>query len=211
MERRCLECGADISQRHWQAKYCDTKCKVEFNREAIRASGRLTKARARAKWTPEQKAEQYATVREWQKSNPEAIRRYNREDYLRHKEKRREAWSRWAKEHPEARRRNWLTAADTRRARKRSVDSRRVTSDERAKVLLANGGLCLYCNEAPASEVDHVLPLARGGRHAIGNLAPSCGPCNRSKGSFLLIEWRLRSALEAEVRGRVPDAGLVRA
>lgn len=50
--------------------------------------------------------------------------------------------------------------------------------------------VCAYCQKAPATQVDHVIPLALGGTNHIGNLAPSCGPCNRAKGANLLIEWR---------------------
>lgn len=51
-------------------------------------------------------------------------------------------------------------------------------------------GKCAYCSTAPATEIDHVLPLTRGGRHAIGNILPVCRPCNTSKRALLLIEWR---------------------
>lgn len=47
---------------------------------------------------------------------------------------------------------------------------------------------CFYCG-GPGGTVDHVIPLSRGGRHSIGNMVPSCHPCNMRKGSFLLIEW----------------------
>ena len=39
-------------------------------------------------------------------------------------------------------------------------------------------------------EMDHVIPISRGGRHAIANILPSCPPCNRSKNGSLLSEWR---------------------
>lgn len=29
---------------------------------------------------------------------------------------------------------------------------------------------------------EHVIPLSRGGDHSVGNLIPSCGPCNRGAG-----------------------------
>ena len=49
--------------------------------------------------------------------------------------------------------------------------------------------MCTYC-PAPATQVDHVVPLALGGTNYIGNLMPACAPCNRAKGDNLLIEWR---------------------
>jgi 5-methylcytosine-specific restriction endonuclease McrA len=33
------------------------------------------------------------------------------------------------------------------------------------------------------AEADHVVPRARGGSDAIGNLVLSCGPCNNRKGA----------------------------
>jgi 5-methylcytosine-specific restriction endonuclease McrA len=50
---------------------------------------------------------------------------------------------------------------------------------------------CAYCGVGGARlEMDHVIPLARGGRHAIGNVLPACPTCNRSKWDRLLVEWR---------------------
>jgi 5-methylcytosine-specific restriction endonuclease McrA len=48
---------------------------------------------------------------------------------------------------------------------------------------------CTYCGQ-PGGEVDHIIPLARGGSHSIGNLTSSCRKCNSSKGMKLLIEWK---------------------
>lgn len=48
---------------------------------------------------------------------------------------------------------------------------------------------CLYCG-GKTVEIDHIIPLSRGGRHSIGNLAPSCGPCNRSKSNKFVTEFQ---------------------
>ena len=50
---------------------------------------------------------------------------------------------------------------------------------------------CAYCDE-PATSIDHVIPLARGGTHFEGNLAPCCSACNSSKSAFTVAEWRHR-------------------
>jgi 5-methylcytosine-specific restriction endonuclease McrA len=45
-------------------------------------------------------------------------------------------------------------------------------------------GLCQYCGRRfPASQLtmDHVIPLARGGTSAPGNIVPACSACNRDK------------------------------
>lgn len=45
-------------------------------------------------------------------------------------------------------------------------------------------GVCHYCGQVvgrAALTMDHIVPLARGGRTAKGNVVPSCRPCNQSK------------------------------
>lgn len=49
---------------------------------------------------------------------------------------------------------------------------------------------CAYCGAIENIEIDHVLPLSRGGVHEAANLAPACRFCNRSKKDKLLSEWR---------------------
>ena len=53
-------------------------------------------------------------------------------------------------------------------------------------------GICHYCEEKfPAKELtmDHLHPLARGGRSTKGNLVPACKECNTRKKSLLPLEW----------------------
>ncbi len=53
-------------------------------------------------------------------------------------------------------------------------------------------GLCYYCGEKkPAAELtmDHIVPLARGGRSTKDNLVPCCKECNNRKKTMLPMEW----------------------
>ena len=52
--------------------------------------------------------------------------------------------------------------------------------------------LCAYCRRACKPTIDHVVPLARGGRDEPSNVVPACKPCNSSKNDRLLSEWRGR-------------------
>ena len=47
------------------------------------------------------------------------------------------------------------------------------------------GNKCWICG-GPFQEIDHVIPLAKGGLHTLSNLRPSCTYCNRSKGTKLI-------------------------
>ena len=45
-------------------------------------------------------------------------------------------------------------------------------------------GICAYCEKPfppKALTMDHIVPLARGGRSNKGNLVPSCKDCNNKK------------------------------
>ncbi|MDK9708705.1 MAG: HNH endonuclease [Desulforhopalus sp.] len=54
-------------------------------------------------------------------------------------------------------------------------------------------GLCHYCRRKVSFHdltMDHLVPLARGGRSTKENLVPSCKDCNNKKKSMLPIEWQ---------------------
>ncbi len=53
-------------------------------------------------------------------------------------------------------------------------------------------GRCHYCGRAfpPAQlTMDHIVPIARGGKSTRGNLVPCCKECNTSKKQLLPFEW----------------------
>jgi 5-methylcytosine-specific restriction protein A len=53
-------------------------------------------------------------------------------------------------------------------------------------------GKCHYCScEFPPKKLtmDHVVPLARGGRSTKGNIVPCCKDCNTTKKNMLPLEW----------------------
>ena len=53
-------------------------------------------------------------------------------------------------------------------------------------------GTCWYCGQQVGYAnltMDHVIPLARGGRSTKDNLVPCCKECNNQKKSLLPVEW----------------------
>ena len=53
-------------------------------------------------------------------------------------------------------------------------------------------GICHYCRQpTPASELtmDHIVPMALGGKSTKGNLVPACKQCNTQKKQLLPMEW----------------------
>lgn len=54
------------------------------------------------------------------------------------------------------------------------------------------GRRCAYCQDPDATvEIEHVIPLCRGGSNRIANVVPACSACNTDKGSLTPEEWRL--------------------
>jgi 5-methylcytosine-specific restriction endonuclease McrA len=53
---------------------------------------------------------------------------------------------------------------------------------------------CSYCG-GPFEEVDHAIPLSRGGSNWPANLRPACKSCNRRK--FTKTIWEFRELLAA--------------
>ena len=53
-------------------------------------------------------------------------------------------------------------------------------------------GRCYYCGRSfppSALTMDHIVPLARGGKSKKGNVVPACKECNNKKKYMLPIEW----------------------
>lgn len=54
-------------------------------------------------------------------------------------------------------------------------------------LILTRDPVCRYCQEELATTVDHVHPLALGGKSVYENLVGACEPCNNKKSDQLLI------------------------
>lgn len=89
--------------------------------------------------------------------------------------------------------------------RNQQIDDRRGTSSQRGydarwrKIRLMHlrgQPLCVHCAEqghtTPATEVDHIRPLAQGGTHASDNLQSLCKPCHSKKTVAQSLGWQGR-------------------
>jgi 5-methylcytosine-specific restriction endonuclease McrA len=54
-------------------------------------------------------------------------------------------------------------------------------------------GVCHWCGRevgAGALTMDHIVPVARGGKSVKGNVVPCCKACNTAKKERLPMEWQ---------------------
>jgi 5-methylcytosine-specific restriction endonuclease McrA len=144
-----------------------------------------------------------AANEKWRAENPDKVRDQQRRWRKANVEKAREKGRRWYAAHPDyyANRRPAYAAANRallteiegrRRARKYANGVFVISPRDWRRMLARYRDVCAYCGMRAKLDMDHVIPLARGGRHSIGNVLPACDACNGGKGTKFLAEWRYR-------------------
>lgn len=180
--RSCEWCGADISGRRPDARFCSIQHKK--NAASKRHRERNPGYYARYTDSPARIA--------WREANAETIRAKAREQARRYRQDHPTAAAAWWSANPEKHR---LYQA-RRRAAKLS-QTFIITERDIRRLMHRHRGMCAYCEAEPATHLDHVLALKRGGRHGIGNILPACAHCNHSKSARLLYPWSITRRLTA--------------
>ncbi|KMP12307.1 HNH endonuclease [Candidatus Nitromaritima sp. SCGC AAA799-A02] len=88
------------------------------------------------------------------------------------------------------------------RFRKEKAKGRKLRQSQWWKEKLAKG-ICHYCGGRfdPAQlTMDHIVPIARGGKSAKGNVVPSCKKCNTTKKYYTPAEIILREKMGKDVK-----------
>ena len=97
----------------------------------------------------------------------------------------------------------------TRRDERRIRPTERVAWPKGLKRILMRrqDNTCVYCGyrrRATSLDIDHVIPVARGGSNDPGNLQVICRPCNQRKGVQTDEEFRARYSRLVPQRGLTP-------
>lgn len=122
-----------------------------------------------------------ARKKAWHEANRERIleakRAYQAEHgaelYARHREKRRA----YQKANPHI----WWKDLYVRRAERFGFEPE-VEDFTKVDVIARYGDSCVYCG-GEFEQIDHYVPVSKGGPHTLDNVRPSCAACNNSKGS----------------------------
>ena len=72
-------------------------------------------------------------------------------------------------------------AADEKPTWQDRLADRRVPDSLRASVLVRDGGRCRKCRRSINLEIDHIIPVSKGGKTEESNLQVMCRRCNRAK------------------------------
>jgi 5-methylcytosine-specific restriction protein A len=54
--------------------------------------------------------------------------------------------------------------------------------------------------------MDHIVPIARGGKSTKGNVVPCCKKCNNEKKYLTPVEMKLKAIERAKEKGERPKA-----
>jgi 5-methylcytosine-specific restriction endonuclease McrA len=186
--RACPGCGNDISAERANTIYCSTACRkwVDSGHINLRVgaiaclqcgdslAGKMVTATYCSRACKSQASESRRT-------------RDDASRYTKEREQRIVSASAYAKANPHV-------GQATKRKRKAllaGAESRLFTPQDWLRVQRRHDGCCVYCGKSGPLTMDHVIPLIRGGRHAIGNILPACARCNSSKNGRYITEWKL--------------------
>lgn len=192
--------SSGMCRRHYNAKY------LAVNRDHILSD---MKVRSHAYYLAH-RDEVLTRTRQYVADHRPDVRRRAREHYYRYQEREQTRSANWRRENPERYRAQYTNYAKQhpeyralltrrRKARMRGNGVFEVTVRDLKRCLDRYDHRCAYCGCLlnDSFDWDHIVPIARGGSHSIGNLAPACISCNRSKWSLTVTEWKMRDARRA--------------
>lgn len=96
---------------------------------------------------------------------------------------------------------NWLIKqgfceySDIEERRESPWPTRYIPDDVRAAVLTRDGSKCVKCGKTEKLEIDHIIPVSKGGKGVLENLQTLCVSCNRSKRNRVASSNEQRSEL----------------
>lgn len=117
--------------------------------------------------------------------DPAGDRKKQRENYQKHAVARKKDASEWRRANPDKVR----AYANNRRAKVLQAKGTH-TAEDVANIFVLQRGRCAYCKiSLLAYEVDHIVPISKGGANDRSNLQIVCKKCNRAKSAKGPIEF----------------------
>ena len=175
----CSSCGVYAERARPYRRRCK-KCYGEENRERSRRWNRENAERHRAsakKWKSENLEKAKESGRRWRVDNKSRVRRNQKA---------------WLDRNPEVK----VDNKTKRRHRKREAFKEPLPRGWISAQRKRQGGKCSGCaqrfNKRRKATVDHIVPLARGGKHEPTNCQLLCLSCNTTKQAMLEEEFQRR-------------------
>jgi len=181
-----LETIRERKKRYYDA-HAETLCAKK--REYRAANAEVLKEKKQAYYVAHRNAHRESR-RAYYAANSEAIRARVRAYRIANPEIIRERKRAWEKANPDTGR----IKCHRRRVRLKG-NGGDFTRKELIAMRMAQNGVCAYCrheHEPRALTLDHVIPIAQGGRHEAANIVLACPVCNYEKGNRTPEQWANR-------------------
>ncbi len=181
---KCRDCG-ESKDSHTDFYRFEQPCKkcirIKANQRRQTPEG---KARRKVEYENNKEFAKKKT-REWVLANPEKVKQYRKNA------------ARKPHNVLKARQKNWRRREKIMCARVEGAEA--ITASWFETVKERQNHRCAYCSQSLPLTLDHVIPLARGGKHVRENILAACKPCNSRKSDFLLHEWNPPQILDGIV------------
>lgn len=183
----CKKCGSTERYKSGHCVPCKKKYRTE-NRDKTReynqkwnAANPDKRREWSRKWEAENRDRKRELERKWRDANPDKVRESSRRWEAENRDKIREKNRKWEAANPDKRK-------NLRHRRRANLEG--YISDTDWRSLVAHYGCCLACGRSDvALAMDHIVPIAKGGKHDIDNVQPLCQSCNSSKRTKI-IDYR---------------------
>ena len=195
----------DPAFRRKQAEYAAAKRKVEgrpsrskyglpYTPAPDKDTIALRKAIKRAGRLPSVARLVYDQQREHWRQNPGDRVEHKRQQNLRNE--------RWRYMTDESHRLYHRSKSKRRKAQERGSTALMLSRDQLWRRWVQFGHECAYCGANGDLQVEHVIPISKGGEHHLGNIVPACQRCNFSKGRANAEQWYRSQSFFSETRWR---------
>lgn len=197
----CKICSNEFKKGHFNQKLCSDECKVKAKKivrvrynqsdKGIAAEARWINSDKRKanekRYQQKPRAKKLAVIRSTRclKNNPNLQEAKRKRDCAHSKSEKGKLQNKKARKKYH----NTLKGKISRingKARRRQLEKKgKVTLIEWRQKLLEVNGVCANCGTKDGIEMDHIIPISKGGPHNIINIQPLCRSCNASKGNKL--------------------------
>lgn len=175
-QKRCSFCGV-IKKR-------EDFYKLKTSKDGLRYQCKQCDKERSGKWYDVNRERSIFTALRWKKNNPVKNRlsalRYQKKHYKKVIVK----IHAWFKSHPHVKK----AAQVNRRGKERNAGGR-ISGKERELLFATAKNRCLKCGSEHKLSLDHIVPVALGGKTEFSNMQVLCMSCNMSKGTKV-IDYR---------------------